>query len=145
MFFSFQRKRKSELNLGLFRSNHQTRFIKEAVFKNFTKFWPEACNSIKKRDYGTGVFLWILWNFQEHLFYRTPPDDCFYLFSYCYYPLVSHCLKMSEYRFSLTRIFPYKDRIEDFVLIRENAGQKKLVFWYILRSVCLQMKTNLIN
>ena len=52
---------------------------------------------------------------------------------------------MSEYGFSLTRIFPYKDRIEDFVLIRENAGQKKLVFWYILRSVCLQMKTNLIN
>ena len=25
----------------------------------------------------TGVSLWILWNFQGHLFYRTPPDDCF--------------------------------------------------------------------
>ena len=30
------------------------------------------------RTCGTGVFLWILWNFQEHLFYRTRPDDCFY-------------------------------------------------------------------
>ena len=26
-----------------------------------------------KRDPGTGVFLWILRSFQEHLFYRTPP------------------------------------------------------------------------
>ena len=26
---------------------------------------------------GTGVFLWILWNFSELLFYRTPPSDCF--------------------------------------------------------------------
>ena len=34
-------------------------------------------NLIKKRDSGTGAFLWILWNFYEHLFYRIPPDDCF--------------------------------------------------------------------
>ena len=27
------------------------------------------------------AFLWILQNFQEHLFYRTPLDDCFYLYS----------------------------------------------------------------
>ena len=32
---------------------------------------------------------------------------------------------MLEYGFSLTRIFPYKDRIVDFVLIRENTGQRK--------------------
>ena len=25
-----------------------------------------------KSNSDTGVFLWILWNFQEHLFYRTP-------------------------------------------------------------------------
>ena len=30
-----------------------------------------------KRDTGAGVFLWILRNFWEHLFYRTPLDDCF--------------------------------------------------------------------
>ena len=28
---------------------------------------------------GTVVFLWILRNFQEHLFYRTPPSDYFSL------------------------------------------------------------------
>ena len=27
---------------------------------------------------GTGVFLWILQNFQEQLFYRTHPDDSFW-------------------------------------------------------------------
>ena len=30
-----------------------------------------------KRDSGTGVFQYILRNFLEHLFYRTPPDDFF--------------------------------------------------------------------
>ena len=38
--------------------------------------------SILKRDSGTGVFLWILRNFWEHLFYRTPLDDCFYFVQY---------------------------------------------------------------
>ena len=33
-----------------------------------------------KRDSGTGVFLWVLQRFKEHLFSRTPPDDCL-----CYY------------------------------------------------------------
>ena len=31
---------------------------------------------------------------------------------------------MAEYGFSLTRIFTYKDRIYDSVLILENTGQK---------------------
>ena len=35
---------------------------------------------------------------------------------------------------SLTRISPYKDRIYYSVFIRENTGQKKTVFWHILRS-----------
>ena len=30
-------------------------------------------------DSGTGVSLGILRYFQEHLFYRTPLDECFYL------------------------------------------------------------------
>ena len=34
-----------------------------------------------KRDSGTGFFLWILRNLYAHLFYRTPPDDCFWSFS----------------------------------------------------------------
>ena len=39
--------------------------------------------------------------------------------------------------FSLTRILPYKDRIYDSVLIRENMGQWKPVFSHIFRSVSL--------
>ena len=33
-----------------------------------------------KRNSGTGVFQWILQNFEEHLFYRTPPGDRFWSF-----------------------------------------------------------------
>ena len=41
---------------------------------------------------------------------------------------------MREYGFSLTRILPYKDKIYDSVLVRENTGQWKAVFSHILRS-----------
>ena len=37
-------------------------------------------NLILKKDYSTGVFLWILQSFSEYLFYRTPPDNCFWHF-----------------------------------------------------------------
>ena len=42
---------------------------------------------------------------------------------------------MREYGFSLTYILPYKDKIYDFVLIRENKGQWKPVFSHVLCSV----------
>ena len=71
-----------------YRSKHQRCSIKKSILKSFTKFTGKhSCQSLflnkvaslrpstlLKRDSGTGVFLWILWNFQEHLFYRTPPD-----------------------------------------------------------------------
>ena len=41
---------------------------------------------------------------------------------------------MREYGFSLARILPYKDKIVDLVLIRENMGQWKPVFSHILYS-----------
>ena len=41
---------------------------------------------------------------------------------------------MREYRFSLTQILQYKDRIVDFVLTQENMGQWKPVFANILCS-----------
>ena len=58
-------------------------FYKKGVLKNLLKFTGKhcvkvsfliklrasACNFIKK-DSGTGIFLWILWNFQEHLFLK---------------------------------------------------------------------------
>ena len=42
---------------------------------------------------------------------------------------------MPEDGFSLTRVFPYKDRIVNFVLIGENTSPRKPVFWHILRKV----------
>ena len=42
---------------------------------------------------------------------------------------------MPESGYSLTLIFLYKDRIYASVLIWENAGQRKPVFWSILNSV----------
>ena len=62
---------------------------KKVVLKKLAKFTGvHLCQSLffnkvagqqlyLKRDPDTGVFLWILQNFQEHLFYRTPLDDCF--------------------------------------------------------------------
>ena len=47
---------------------------------------------------------------------------------------------MPEYGFSLTRIFPYKDRI--YYALRENTGQRKPVCWYTLRSACSKDKPN---
>ena len=79
----------------LFKSSRPEVFSKKCVLENFAKFHrktlvPEcflknklraqACNFIKKRVSGTGVFLWIFRNFQEHHFYWTPLDDCFRLF-----------------------------------------------------------------
>ena len=63
---------------------------KKGVLKNFTrkhlcqslpliKLQVEACNFIKKKDSGTGVFLWTLRNFSEQLSYRTPLYDCFWM------------------------------------------------------------------
>ena len=56
------------------------------VLRNFTKFLGRhLCQSLffnkvaglRKKKTDKGVFLWILRNFQEQLFYRTPLDDCF--------------------------------------------------------------------
>ena len=59
--------------------------MRKGVLGNFTKFTRKhLCKSLRpatllKRDSGTGVFLWILGNFSEHLFYRTPLCDCFWI------------------------------------------------------------------
>ena len=47
---------------------------------------------------------------------------------------------MREYGFSVTRILPYKDKIYDFIYIRENTGHWKPVFSHILCSVSWQFQ-----
>ena len=63
---------------------------------------------------------------------------------------------MLEYGFSLSSIFPHKGRIEDSlirvfsykariefsVLIRENAGQRRPLFWHNFGSVEIKWNTN---
>ena len=46
---------------------------------------------------------------------------------------------MPGYGFSLTWLFPYKDRIVDSVLVREYAGQRKTVICYILHSISMSL------
>ena len=41
------------------------------------------------------------------------------------------CINYAKIRVSLNRIFPYKDRIYDSVLIRENTSQRKPISWHI--------------
>ena len=64
--------------------------MKKGVLRNFTKFTGKQLRqslffnkvadlksvTLLKTDSGTGVFLRILRNFQEHLFYRTTLKDC---------------------------------------------------------------------
>ena len=72
--------RKGNTQSICFRSSHQSCSIKKAVLKNFAIFTGKhLCWSLflvrpatlLKRDYNLGVFLWILWNFKEHPFWKT--------------------------------------------------------------------------
>ena len=65
----------------LFRSSHGRCSVKRHALKNFAKFSGKHL-----WDSGTGVFLWLLRNFEEHLFYRIPLKDyfCLWLEKVCY-------------------------------------------------------------
>ena len=73
-----------------FRSSHRRCFVRKSVLRNFEKFTRKhLCKSLffnkkktlwKKRS-DTDVFLWTLRNIKEHLFYSSPPGDCFCSFS----------------------------------------------------------------
>ena len=92
--------------LAKFRNSHRSCSVRKCVLRNFTKFTGKHLSqsiflnevdsfkisfwrlflkgllktlfkSLLTRDSGTGVFLWISWNFWEHLFYRTPLGNCF--------------------------------------------------------------------
>ena len=80
----------------IFRSNHHRCSVEKSVLKNFVKFtgkhlcWNlfftkvsslRPTTLLKKRLHHR-FFLWIMRNFYEHVFYRTPPDDCFWIFQW---------------------------------------------------------------
>ena len=62
------------------RSNHWRCSVRKGVLRNFAKFTQNyLCQCLYwKWNPGTGVFLWILKNFLEYLFYRTTMGDCFW-------------------------------------------------------------------
>ena len=73
------------------RSRRSQKFFKIDISKNFAifigkhlcwslfliKFHAFRPSALLARDSNTCVFLWILRNYQEHLFYRTLPGDRF--------------------------------------------------------------------
>ena len=80
-----------------FRKSRLKVFYEKGVLRNFTKFTGKHLSqrpaALLKRHSGTGVFLWILRNFLDHLFYRTPLDDCFWKLK-----------RFSNYEFKLNKI-----------------------------------------
>ena len=77
-------------NLCRTKSNRSQMFFKVVIVKSFTIFTGKhlcwnlfleifRLATLLKRDSNIGFFLWILWNFWEQLYYRTPPvaaSDC---------------------------------------------------------------------
>ena len=73
----------------VYRSSHRRCSARKRILRNFAEFTGiHLCQSLffniatglrllAKRGSGTIVFLWILRNFREHVFYRTPLGDCF--------------------------------------------------------------------
>ena len=65
-------------------SSHRRYSAKKGVLRNFAKSQENTWATVSflrdsERDSGTGVFLWILRNFSEHLFYRITLGGSLYL------------------------------------------------------------------
>ena len=58
-----------------FRNIHRKILAVESL-KSCVGVWRIG-GTFSKRDFSTGVFLWILRNFSEHLFWETPTKGCF--------------------------------------------------------------------
>ena len=77
----------------------------------------------EKIDSGTGVFLWILRNFWDYLFYRTPLGDCFW--NIYIYKVLSHVPMYS----SPVRKAP---SFQSFQWISSTRFAKLIQIWQIL-------------
>ena len=65
-----------------FKSSRPEVFCKKVILKKFAKFTGKHLRAaaLFKRDPNTGVFLWLLRNFLEHLFKQSTSSGCFYFF-----------------------------------------------------------------
>ena len=99
--------------ITLSRRSHQRCSMKKGVLRNFTKFTAKhLCQSLLFNTVAgvfTGVFLWLLWNFLEHLFCRTPLDDCFCL---CYHTPLVFSISVTSFMSScyLSQSFSYSSK-----------------------------------
>ena len=58
----------------ILRNSQEDTCVGVSFFNKVAGLWP---GTLLKRDSNTSVFLWILWNFWEHLFWRTSANICF--------------------------------------------------------------------
>ena len=90
-----------------------------------------------KRDSGTGVFLWILQNIQEHLFYRTPLDDSFHFQSWQFQMNIAEKEFSSEggvirvFYCSVTSVFRWSCEY-----IEKNLSQRATRFFVLICRSC---------
>ena len=102
------------VSFSLFISSFSQMFFKIGVLKNFAIItgnhpcWRLFLIKLQVWRYSnTGVFLWILWNFLEKLFYKTPPVAA-----------------------AIHSIFTRKIRTEKFCSVFFNK-KKCFVYWFI--------------
>ena len=105
--------------------------------------------TLLKGDFNTGVFLWILWNFIEHLFWRTSANRCFCQHSLFTVPLLTvlpyvfcRAFKLSTSRIQL-KIWLFHKHLLKLVNIEHLSlmnicyliGREKCSIGHILLSV----------
>ena len=90
----------------------------------------QAATLLQKRDSGASVFLWILWTFWEHFFYKTPLGDCFcVLFVTTFLDHFIVHFKLQCYRLIFCFIFHRKnDIITKFLELFFNQVLRNLLF-----------------
>ena len=95
----------------------------------------------------TCVFLWILWNFQEQIFCRTPPGDCFWtrwwlsMWSHFCIFFVSHwkALKLIRIQVILTNIHLLKLKFNNTNIRKRSEICSNLVIDDVLVSLLLTL------
>ena len=103
---------------SFFRSSHPEMFCKKGVLRNFAKFKGKyQCQSL--RDFGTGVFLRILWNFYKNLLLQKTSGGCFCLFMTPFHCIISNFEKKKCFTIN-RRLFPKVFRVASFFHERVN-------------------------
>ena len=134
-----------------FRSSHQRCSLENSVLKNFAISTGSTCVGLSflksyRSEGPQSVFLWILENFKDYIFWKTSVNSCFLTFSMaqCYMGLKVqdlNCMIASGFRVWVTGLgFVFKsasfflNRVSTFVW-KPNADtfDKSVKFWNGLR------------